>query len=131
MVLKKDTKELDLSGTPFNILSDFDEDHVYTWDYTMEQEAKNKWYEDHPKEANPYEGLPKVSMFTFEMNKNFSDPRFNDINLGKLTFNFKEFFRTDKDGKFVYEDDIKRFLDNISNPGKVIIHFQLDNLDAN
>lgn len=62
-------------------------------------------------------------MFTFEMNKNFSDPRFNDINLGKLTFNFKEFFRTDKDGKFVYEDDIKRFLDNISNPGKVIIHF--------
>ncbi len=118
LVLKKDTKELDLSGTPFNILSDFDADHVYTWDYTMEQEAKNNWYADHPKERNPYEGLPKVSMFTFEMNKNFSDPRFNDINLGKPTFNFKGFFRTDKDGKFVYETDIKRFLDNISNPGR-------------
>ena len=118
LVLKKNTKELDLSGTPFNILSDFDDDHVYTWDYTMEQEAKNNWYEDHPKEENPYEGLPKVSMFTFEMNKNFSDPRFNDIKLGKPTFNFREFFRTNEEGKFVYETDVKRFLDNISNPGK-------------
>lgn len=118
LVLKKNTKELDLSGTPFNILSDFDEDHVYTWDYTMEQEAKQNWYEKHPGVRNPYESLPKVSMFTFEMNKNFSDPRFNDVNLGKPTFNFKEFFRTDKDGKFVYESDVKRFLDNISNPGK-------------
>lgn len=118
LVLKKNTKELDLSGTPFNILSDFDEDHVYTWDYTMEQEAKQNWYEEHPGVKNPYESLPKVSMFTFEMNKKFSDPRFNDINLGKPTFNFKEFFRTDKDGKFVYESDVKRFLDNISNPGK-------------
>lgn len=118
LVLKKNTKELDLSGTPFNILSDFDDDHIYTWDYTMEQEAKNNWYEDHPKEENPYEGLPKVSMFTFEMNKNFSDPRFNDINLGKPTFNFREFFRTNGEGKFVYETDVKRFLDNISNPGK-------------
>ena len=118
LVLKKNTKELDLSGTPFNILSDFDEDHVYTWDYTMEQEAKQNWYEEHPGVKNPYESLPKVSMFTFEMNKNFSDPRFNDINLGKPTFNFKEFFRTDKNGKFVYESDVKRFLDNISNPGK-------------
>lgn len=118
LVLKKNTKELDLSGTPFNILSDFDEDHVYTWDYTMEQEAKQNWYEEHPGVKNPYESLPKVSMFTFEMNKNFSDPRFNDINLGKPTFNFKEFFRTDKDGKFIYESDVKRFLDNISNPGK-------------
>ena len=118
LVLKKNTKELDLSGTPFNILFDFDEDHVYTWDYTMEQEAKQNWYEEHPGVKNPYESLPKVSMFTFEMNKNFSDPRFNDINLGKPTFNFKEFFRTDKDGKFVYESDVNRFLDNISNPGK-------------
>lgn len=118
LLLKKHTKQLDLSGTPFNILSEYDEDHVYTWDYTMEQEAKQKWYQEHPNTKNPYEGLPKVSMFTFEMNKNFSDPRFNDINLGKPTFNFKEFFRTDQNGKFVYEDDVRRFLDNITNPGK-------------
>ena len=117
LVVKKHTKELDLSGTPFNILSDYDEDHVFTWDYTMEQEAKENWDKDHPNEVNPYAPLPKVSMFTFEMNKHFKDPRFNREGLGKYTFNFKEFFRTDKDGKFVYESDVKKFLDNITNPG--------------
>ena len=117
LVVKKNTKELDLSGTPFNILSDYDEDHVFTWDYTMEQEAKRNWDKDHPNKPNPYEGLPKVSMFTFEMNKHFNDPRFTGEGLGKYTFNFKEFFRIDKNGKFVYESDVKRFLDNITNPG--------------
>ncbi|CAX66979.1 Eco57I restriction-modification methylase domain-containing protein [Lactobacillus johnsonii] len=117
LVVKKHTKELDLSGTPFNILSDYDEDHVFTWDYTMEQEAKENWDKDHPNEVNPYAPLPKVSMFTFEMNKHFKDPRFNREGLGKYTFNFKEFFRTDKEGKFVYESDVKKFLDNITNPG--------------
>lgn len=66
---------------------------------------------------NPYAGLPKVSMFTFEMNKHFNDPRFVGEGLGKYTFNFKEFFRTDQNGKFVYESDIEHFLDNITNPG--------------
>lgn len=117
LVVKKHTKELDLSGTPFNILSDYDDEHVFTWDYTMEQEAKENWNKEHPHEDNPYSALPKVSMFTFEMNKRFNDPRFTREGLGKYTFNFKEFFRTDKDGKFVYESDVKRFLDNITNPG--------------
>lgn len=116
-VVKRHTKELDLSGTPFNILSDYDEDHVFTWDYTMEQEAKQNWSKDNPNQANPYASLPKVSMFTFEMNKNFKNPKFLNESMGKYTFNFKEFFRTDKNGKFVYEDSINRFLDNITNPG--------------
>lgn len=117
LVVKKHTKELDLSGTPFNILSDYDEDHVFTWDYTMEQEAKSNWSKMHPGVENPYAGLPKVSMFTFEMNNHFKDPRFTGEGFDKYTFNFKEFFRVDKQGKFVYEADVKRFLDNITNPG--------------
>lgn len=117
LVVKKHTKELDLSGTPFNIISDYDEDHVFTWDYTMEQEAKSNWAKMHPGVANPYSGLPKVSMFTFEMNDHFKDPRFTGDGFDKYTFNFKEFFRTDKNGKFVYESDVRHFLDNITNPG--------------
>ena len=117
LVVKRHTKELDLSGTPFNIISDYDEDHLFTWDYTMEQEAKSNWAKIHPGVKNPYAGLPKVSMFTFEMNKHFNDPRFVGEGLGKYTFNFKEFFRTDQNGKFVYESDIEHFLDNITNPG--------------
>lgn len=71
----------------------------------------------HPGVANPYAGLPKVSMFTFEMNKHFNDPRFTGEGLSKYTFNFKEFFRTNNQGKFIYENDVKHFLDNITNPG--------------
>ena len=40
---KDKTKILRLSGTPFNLLDDFKEDEIYTWDYVMEQKAKNEW----------------------------------------------------------------------------------------
>lgn len=104
----KDTKLLELSGTPFNILHDFEEDQVYTWDYTMEQEAKLKWDLANPDEANPYEKLPKVNMFTFEMKqKGFMDE--------SKSFNFREFFKPDDNGHLVYKDQVKNFLDNITN----------------
>ena len=71
-LVKDKTKVLELSGTPFNLLDKFEEDQVYTWDYTMEQTAKLKWALEKPNEPNPYEKLPKVSMYTFEMkNKKF------------------------------------------------------------
>lgn len=114
LVVKKGyTKLLKLSGTPFNILDQFDEDTTYTWDYVMEQQAKYSWNEQHPNEPNPYEGLPKVSMYTFEMNKKLKDERFLDET---HSFNFKEFFRVNDDGKFVYEEKVCRFLDNITQP---------------
>lgn len=74
-LVKEHTKILELSGTPFNLLDQFDEEQVYTWDYVMEQQAKKKWALEHPNEANPYETLPKVSMYTFEMKhkERFSD----------------------------------------------------------
>lgn len=34
------TKLLELSGTPFNLLQDYEEKEIYTWDYVMEQSAK-------------------------------------------------------------------------------------------
>ncbi|WP_374957115.1 Eco57I restriction-modification methylase domain-containing protein [Bombilactobacillus bombi] len=110
VVKKGQTKLLELSGTPFNILDQYDEDTTYTWDYVMEQQAKLTWNEKHPEEANPYDGLPKVSMYTFEMKK---DMHFLDES---LSFNFKEFFRVDKHNKFIYEDKVLKFLDNITQP---------------
>lgn len=108
------TKILELSGTPFNLLDQYKEEQVYTWDYVMEQEAKYNWNNEHPNEPNPYASLPKVSMYTFEMNHNFKDEQF--INLDKRSFNFKEFFRVDEQGKFVYEGKVKQFLRNITSP---------------
>ena len=47
-----DTKFLALSGTPFNILKEFD-DNIYTWDYVMEQQRKAQWDELHFGDSNP------------------------------------------------------------------------------
>ena len=108
-LVKDKTKVLELSGTPFNLLDKFEEDQVYTWDYTMEQTAKLKWALEKPNEPNPYEKLPKVSMYTFEMkNKKFLDER--------KSFNFREFFRTDDSGCLIHKQEVRAFLDNITNP---------------
>ena len=114
LVVGKDTKLLELSGTPFNILDQYDEDQVYTWDYVNEQKAKYNWDKEHPNEKNPYQGLPKVNMFTFERGDQFTDMRF--IGDDKKSFNFKEFFKVNDDGKFVYQKQVKQFLDNITTP---------------
>ena len=109
-LVKHNTKILELSGTPFNILSQFDEEQVYTWDYVMEQTAKKKWELEHPDKPNPYESLPKVLMYTFEMR---NKEKFTDES---KAFNFREFFHVDDNGNFVHKEDVRRFLDNITNP---------------
>ena len=48
-----------LSGTPFNLYEDFNEDEIYTWDYIAEQQAKLKWSLEHPNKKNPYAELPR------------------------------------------------------------------------
>lgn len=115
-VRKDHTRLLELSGTPFNLLDEYDPDQVYTWDYVMEQEAKEKWPEEHPGEPNPYEGLPRVNMFTFEIKNEFKDSRFIDVT--DKSFNFHEFFRVNDAGEFVYKKYVQQFLDNISRPSK-------------
>ena len=108
-LIKENTKVLELSGTPFNLLDQFDEDQVYTWDYTMEQQAKTKWKYEHPDEPNPYDSLPKVLMYTFEMK---NKAKFMDES---KSFNFREFFRTDENEQLVYKKEVNTFLDNITN----------------
>lgn len=114
LVVGKNTKLLELSGTPFNILDQYDEDQTYTWDYVNEQKAKYTWTKEHPNEKNPYAGLPQVHMFTFEMGNHFNDLRF--IGDDKRSFNFKEFFKVNDQGNFVYSNKVRQFLDNITTP---------------
>ncbi|MGU7987025.1 Eco57I restriction-modification methylase domain-containing protein [Streptococcus suis] len=109
-LVKEHTRILELSGTPFNLLDQFDEEQVYTWDYVMEQQAKKKWELERPNEPNPYETLPKVSMYTFEMKHK---ERFSDES---KSFNFREFFRVSEDGKLVYRQEVCQFLGNITHP---------------
>ena len=116
---KEKTKMLHLSGTPFNLYEDFNEDEIYTWDYISEQQAKLRWGQEHPGERNPYEDLPKLNIFTYDITKNI-----NQILDQTGVFTFTEFFRTwtgnpkadravmpdGARGRFVHEEDVKRFL---------------------
>ena len=76
----------------------------------MEQPAKLNWDLENPEQPNPYEQLPEVLMYTFEMKHK---EKFTDEN---KSFNFREFFRVDDKGELVYKADVRRFLDNITNP---------------
>lgn len=105
---KKNTKILELSGTPFNILDEFSEEQVFTWDYIMEQQAKIRFSVEHPDKVNPYETLPEVEMYTFKME---AEKQFQN---SEKYFDFAEFFKTDESGKFIHEASIKHWLNQIS-----------------
>lgn len=103
---KEKTKVLNLSGTPFNLLDGYKEEEIYTWDYVMEQRAKAQWDIDHPGDHNPYAGLPRLNIYTYDLGRLMSEFADEDI-----AFNFREFFRTNDDGEFVHKAHIENFLD--------------------
>lgn len=61
----KEAKVLELSGTPFNLLEHYESGDIYTWDYIMEQEAKQEFALNHFGDSNPYEDLPKLNIYTY------------------------------------------------------------------
>lgn len=111
-------KVLELSGTPFNIMEDYESDEIFTWDYIMEQEAKLTWEEEHDGDSNPYADLPKLNIYTYDLGELLNDARFEDV-MDK-SFNFAEFFRVKKDtfdndtDEFLYEDKVIDFLNLLS-----------------
>ena len=124
----KKPKILRLSGTPFNLLDQFKQDEIYTWDYVMEQREKANWDMLHPGDNNPYSSLPQMQIYTYDLNKliqGYCDEEDN-------AFNFREFFRTwtgvtEKDfkpmpdgikiGDFVHKDDVNSFLNLLCKKG--------------
>ena len=110
---KADTKILHLSGTPFNLMDDFKEDEIYTWDYVMEQKAKADWEAIHQGDPNPYACLPKLNIFTYNLGSLY--PEYADAD---IAFNFREFFRVDEDGDFIHESSVKQFLNLLTKEDK-------------
>lgn len=110
LVCKENTKTLSLSGTPFNLLDNYKEGEIFTWDYVMEQRAKADWDKNHFGDPNPYANLPRLNIFTFDLYKLLNMDEYQDIE--DKAFNFREFFRV-QDDKFIHENDVKRFLDLI------------------
>lgn len=126
-----DTKFLALSGTPFNILGEYNDEDIFTWDYIMEQASKNNWAKKYFGDSNPYEELPEMKIFTYNLGKLLGNDKY--IEFEDKAFNFKEFFRTwtgnpeldgkvlndnSQIGKFVHEKDIESFLNLITKNDK-------------
>ena len=105
-IVKPQTKVLRLSGTPFNLLDDYSENEIFTWDYVMEQRAKAEWDLTHMGDPNPYESLPAINIYTYDLGTLMSDYVEDE-----KAFNFREFFRTKEDDSLVHEKDVDRFLD--------------------
>lgn len=122
-LVKENTKQLSLSGTPFNILDNYEDDEIYTWDYVMEQEAKQKWFNENYGDSNPYDDLPEMKIYTYSLGELLRNKAY--VDLEDKAFNFREFFRVwtgdkERDGKvmpenvkigsFYHADDVKSFL---------------------
>lgn len=103
-----------LSGTPFKALASeqFSKEQIYNWSYADEQEAKENWQGE---DYNPYEKLPRLEMYTYQLSQMITDKIEQGANLTEdesvdYTFDLNEFFATNDSGKFIHEADVKKFL---------------------
>lgn len=124
-IVKENTKFLALSGTPFNIIKEYG-DNIYTWDYVMEQSQKHSWAEEHFGDSNPYEELPELKIYTYDLGEILKNKY---VEIEDKAFNFREFFRvwtgdikhdrksmpSNKSiGDFYHEEDVLSFLNLIT-----------------
>ncbi|WP_105207748.1 DEAD/DEAH box helicase family protein [Streptococcus suis] len=114
---------LHLSGTPFKALAKgkFTEDQIYNWSYADEQAAKQNWLATSEQE-NPYESLPQLNMFTYQMSKMITDRVSAGADFGSETvdfaFDLNEFFATNESGKFIHEREVKEWLNTLTSNEK-------------
>ena len=108
-----------LSGTPFKALANeqFAPNQIFNWSYADEQEAKEKWDRN---DYNPYEALPRLTMYTYQLSNMIYDKIKRGMQLpdeeGSVDFAFdlNEFFMTSESGKFIHEEEIRKFLHALS-----------------
>jgi superfamily II DNA or RNA helicase len=111
-----------LSGTPFKALAgdQFTTEQIFNWSYADEQEAKATWDDDG---YNPYERLPKMEMYTYQLSPMIRERIEKGLDLSEdgideYAFDLNEFFMTNENGKFIHEDDIKKFVHALSTQEK-------------
>lgn len=102
-----------LSGTPFKALASarFSKSQIFNWSYADEQERKDNWTGE---ESNPYEPLPRMAMYTYQMSNMIRD-RIGHVDLEgeestDYAFDLNEFFATGENGRFLHEAEVKKFL---------------------
>ncbi|WP_105106497.1 DEAD/DEAH box helicase family protein [Streptococcus suis] len=114
---------LHLSGTPFKALAKgkFSENQIYNWSYADEQAAKQDWLSSSEQE-NPYENLPQLNMFTYQMSKMIADRVRDGADFGSETvdfaFDLNEFFATNESGTFIHEREVNEWLNTLTSNEK-------------
>lgn len=115
---------LHLSGTPFKALANdkFPEDAIFNWTYADEQKKKQEWDVSSEIE-NPYENLPRLNLFTYQMSEIIRDKVSRGIELAdhdieEYAFDLNEFFLTNDSGKFIHDEDVNKFLDALTRQEK-------------
>lgn len=116
---------LHLTGTPFKALAKgkFASDQIYNWSYADEQQAKLDWDENQEGSSNPYEVMPQLNMYTYQVSAMMADElkekvKLDDGDQVDPAFDLNEFFRTKENGKFVYDEAVDRFLDALTKQEK-------------
>ena len=105
-----------LTGTPFRALmnGEFLEDQIYSWSYSDEQKAKREW--DLNITPNPYEELPNMVMFVYDMPE---EARQIALKGEMNEFDLNEFFRAEKSNvasgnvKFVHQNEVQTWLSSV------------------
>ena len=110
---------LHLSGTPFKAVASgrFSKEQIYNWTYADEQDRKDHWPTD-SEENNPYEGLPRLNLFSYQMSQMITD----EVNKGAeidgkdidFAFDLNEFFATSDNGRFLHEAEVRKWLDTLT-----------------
>lgn len=109
-----------LSGTPFKALANdkFSSDAIYNWTYADEQKAKRDW---DGESENPYQSLPQLNLYTYQMSEIVKDQLSQGVEIDgeqeSFAFDLNEFFET-KNGKFVHEASVDKFLDALTTQEK-------------
>lgn len=111
---------LHLSGTPFKALASgkFPEEAIFNWTYADEQRKKKDW-DPRQEQENPYENLPMLSLFTYQMSEIVRDRAKSGIELAdgevqEYAFDLNEFFKTNEAGRFVHDKDVNSFIDALT-----------------
>ena len=111
---------LHLTGTPFKALAlgKFAADQIYNWSYADEQQAKLDWDEDVAGSSNPYETMPRLNMYTYQLSEMMKDTLkqgtiLDDGDKADPAFDLNEFFKV-QNGRFVYDEAVDKFLDSLT-----------------
>ena len=107
---------LHLSGTPFKALADnkFAGDQIFNWSYLDEQKAKEAELAA-GNEADAHTDMPDLRLFNYKISEATVDTINEGVEInGKRVApasDLNEFFRVGGNGKFVYEAEVRHFLD--------------------